>query len=84
MNAGREGKSPLPEEVVGGIIRAVVAGWGAIQLVGTPEQIVEKLLQISEVGTDGLALSWLHYESGIDQFNEQILPLMVEAGLRER
>ena len=29
-------------------------------------------------------MSWLHYESGIDQLNEQILPLMVDAGLRER
>ena len=79
-----EGKSAVPEAVVDGMIRAVIAGFGAVQLVGTPEQIVEKLLQIKEVGIDGLALSWLHYESGIDQFNEQILPLMVEAGLRER
>jgi alkanesulfonate monooxygenase SsuD/methylene tetrahydromethanopterin reductase-like flavin-dependent oxidoreductase (luciferase family) len=84
VDAMLEGRTTLPDEVVGGIVRAVVAGWGGLQLVGTPEQIVEKLLQISEVGTDGLALSWLHYESGIDQFNEQILPLMVEAGLRER
>ena len=66
------------------MMRALISGWGAVQLVGTPEQIVEKLLQIKEVGIDGLALSWLHYESGIDQFNEQILPLMVDAGLRER
>ena len=78
------GASTLPAEVVGGIMRAFVIGSGGVPLVGTPEQIVDKLLQISAIGTDGIALSWLHYESGLDQFNEQILPLMIEAGLRER
>jgi hypothetical protein len=31
---------------------------------------------------DGVALSWFTYEEGLQQFNEQILPLLVDAGLR--
>jgi alkanesulfonate monooxygenase SsuD/methylene tetrahydromethanopterin reductase-like flavin-dependent oxidoreductase (luciferase family) len=79
---GGESKS-LPDDFTRGMARALIAGWAAVPLVGTPEQIVDKMLHLKSIGTDGLGLSWLHYESGIDQFNEQVLPLMVEAGLRD-
>jgi hypothetical protein len=28
-------------------------------------------------------LTWLDYTSGLDQFGEEILPLLVQAGLRK-
>ncbi len=61
----------------------MIAGYGALPLIGTPEQIVDGLLAFSKAGLDGTTLSWVDYEAGIAQFKERILPLMVQAGLRE-
>ena len=63
-------------------IERLAAGRGALTLVGTPEQIVATMVELSEAGLDGLALSWVNYDEGLQQMEEQILPLMVEAGLR--
>ena len=38
---------------------------------------------MSDVGMDGLTLCWVDYNEGLAQFEEQILLLMVQAGLRE-
>ena len=40
--------------------------------------------RLARCGVDGAALHWVNYEQGIAQFNEQVLPLMIEAGLRKR
>lgn len=63
--------------------RALTAGWAGYPLVGTPEQIVDKIQTLSGIGVNGAALHWVNFEAGIGQFNEQILPLMVQAGLRK-
>jgi len=36
---------------------------------------------MSEAGVDRITVSWVHY-LGLAQFREQILPLMIRAGLR--
>ncbi|HLU56130.1 MAG TPA: LLM class flavin-dependent oxidoreductase [Pseudonocardia sp.] len=63
--------------------RAKVAGWGGMPLVGTAEQITEKLVTYHELGYDGIALGWVDMGQGLAEFNEKVVPLMVEAGLRE-
>ena len=60
-----------------------IAGYSALPLVGTPEQVVEGMQHMSAAGMDGITLSWVDYESGLEQFQKQILPLMREAGLRQ-
>ncbi|MBX5492204.1 MAG: LLM class flavin-dependent oxidoreductase [Chloroflexi bacterium] len=60
-----------------------VAGWGGFPLVGTPEQIVEALLQAARVGVDGVTLSWVSYEAELRQWTTEVLPLLEQAGLRE-
>lgn len=61
----------------------LIAGYGGLPLVGTPEQVVEGMLRMVKVGVDGITVSWVNYESGLAQFRERILPLMVRAGLRQ-
>ena len=61
----------------------LIAGYGAIPLVGTAEQIVEGMLAFSNAGLDGITLSWVNYEEGLTQFQEMILPMMRQAGLRQ-
>lgn len=64
------------------LIESLIAGYTALPLVGTPEQIVGGMLSMSRAGLDGCTLSWVNYEEGIAQYAEQIHPLLVEAGLR--
>jgi FMNH2-dependent dimethyl sulfone monooxygenase len=66
----------------GVMTRKLIAGWGSVPMVGTPEPIVDQFFALRKTGVDGVALSWFTYEEGLQQFNEQILPLLVDAGLR--
>ena len=61
----------------------MIAGYGAIPLIGTAEQVVDGMVDFANAGIDGITLSWVNYKSGISQFEQDILPLMQEAGLRE-
>jgi alkanesulfonate monooxygenase SsuD/methylene tetrahydromethanopterin reductase-like flavin-dependent oxidoreductase (luciferase family) len=80
MIRGRE--KSIPEEQLRGMQRSLVAGMGGYSLIGTPEQIVEKIEGLADSGVNGAALHWVNYEEGIAQFNEQVLPLMIQADLR--
>ena len=59
-----------------------IAGWGGLPLVGTPEQIVDKMINLADLGVEGLAISWLDYHEELKYFGKRVLPLMREAGLR--
>jgi FMNH2-dependent dimethyl sulfone monooxygenase len=73
----------LPPEMARTLARAFIAGWGALPLVGTAEQVVDQLVRMKKTGYSGVALGWLDYVEGIDRFNAEAIPLMREAGLRD-
>ena len=60
----------------------LIAGYGAIPLLGTPAEIVEGMQAFSDAGLDGITMSWVNYDQGLEQFGQEILPLLREAGLR--
>jgi FMNH2-dependent dimethyl sulfone monooxygenase len=60
-----------------------IAGGGGIELVGTPEQIVDRLQYVVETGCDGCLLSWPEWEKGLAQFEREVMPLLEQVGLRE-
>lgn len=60
----------------------MIAGYGAIPLVGTKEQVVEGMQAFADAGIDGITLSWVNYRDGLEQFEAELLPLLREAGLR--
>jgi alkanesulfonate monooxygenase SsuD/methylene tetrahydromethanopterin reductase-like flavin-dependent oxidoreductase (luciferase family) len=62
---------------------SAITGFFALPLVGTPEQVVDQMRELSDAGVDGLALSWLDYEAGLDQYASDLQPLLVRAGLRQ-
>lgn len=64
------------------LIDRAAAGFFALPLVGTPEQIVEGMLRMREGGLDGMAISFSDYDEGIAAYDERIRPLAIEAGLR--
>ncbi|HTV90600.1 MAG TPA: LLM class flavin-dependent oxidoreductase [Stellaceae bacterium] len=60
----------------------IVAGWGGYPLVGTAEQIVDRLIALSAAGIDGVVLSWVNYHDEMRQWVADIMPLIEQAGLR--
>lgn len=65
------------------MVHNLVAGYAALPLVGTPEQIADGLAAFHKAGMDGVTLSWVDYREGIARFGEQVLPLLEQAGLRK-
>jgi alkanesulfonate monooxygenase SsuD/methylene tetrahydromethanopterin reductase-like flavin-dependent oxidoreductase (luciferase family) len=59
-----------------------IAGWGGYPLVGTPEQVVEGLQQLNEAGMGGMIMGLIDPNQELSIFEESILPLMREAGIR--
>ena len=60
----------------------MAAGFNAMTLVGTPEQIVERMQQMADAGLAGLAISFDDYDDGLAAYDEALRPLLIEAGLR--
>lgn len=59
-----------------------IAGWGGWPIVGTPEQVTDKLIELSGTGVSGALLTMVDYNEELPFFNERVLPLMKQAGLR--
>lgn len=55
---------------------------GNIQLFGTPQQIVDRFIQLEQAGIDGIHLSFFDFAPDLEHFGRRVLPLMEEAGLR--
>jgi FMNH2-dependent dimethyl sulfone monooxygenase len=55
---------------------------GNMQIVGTPEQVVEKMMRLHDAGIDGIQVNFYDYLPDLEYFGERVLPLMKEAGLR--
>lgn len=64
------------------MLQHVAAHIGGFPLVGSYQDIVDKIGMLSEAGVDGLCLTWMNYEHGLTDFIENILPLMEQAKLR--
>jgi hypothetical protein len=62
---------------------ALKRGWGGFPLIGTAEQIVDKMRILSAIGLDGMLLNWLDYVDGLKRF-EAVMPMLEAAGLRHK
>jgi dimethylsulfone monooxygenase len=60
-----------------------IAGWGGYALVGSPEQVADKLIKIAKSGVSGTLLSFVDYLEEMPYFNENVLPLLEQAGVRK-
>lgn len=82
MIAGGNRSVEIPEEKLHQVSRALISGWAGMPLVGTPEKVAEDLVAMHEMGVAGVGMSWVDYEEGLGRFNEQVLPLLEQAGVR--
>lgn len=47
-------------------------------LVGTPEQVAERIIEYKKVGLDLLLVGFLHVREEVEQFGEEVIPLVRE------
>ena len=52
-------------------------------LVGSAEQVAERIVALSAAGIDGLCLTWMNYERGLPHFISEVLPLLEQAKVRQ-
>ena len=64
------------------ILEGMIAGFWGIPMVGTPEQVVQQIIDLHEAGADGVAISFVDYFDGLRVMESQLLPLLIEAGVR--
>jgi dimethylsulfone monooxygenase len=55
---------------------------GNIEIIGSPEEVVQQLKALHEIGIDGVQINFYDFGPDLDHFGRKILPLLKEAGLR--
>jgi FMNH2-dependent dimethyl sulfone monooxygenase len=55
---------------------------GNIQIIGTPEQVVDYIVRLKAAGIDGIQLSFYDFKPDLTLFGEHVLPLLKQVGLR--
>jgi alkanesulfonate monooxygenase SsuD/methylene tetrahydromethanopterin reductase-like flavin-dependent oxidoreductase (luciferase family) len=59
-------------------------GWGSYLVVGTPQQVAERMVHLSNhLGLDGVVLSWVNYSDEMHYWNAEVMPLLEQSGLRQ-
>jgi FMNH2-dependent dimethyl sulfone monooxygenase len=64
--------------------RLVGSSFNMQPLVGTPQHIADRVQALSKAGIDGLLLTFVNYRDELRRWITDVLPLLEEAGLRER
>ena len=72
----------MPDGAIAHMSYAFKAGWGGYPLVGTAEDVAKAMSALSDAGIDGLLLTWLNYEDGVERLAKEVLPRLEAAGLR--
>ncbi|HVN42147.1 MAG TPA: LLM class flavin-dependent oxidoreductase [Steroidobacteraceae bacterium] len=71
-----------PPEVLEQFRFKAMAGFGGVHVVGSPQQVVERMREIASLGADGIVLSWVNYEEGIADWVRDVMPGLEAEGLR--
>lgn len=64
------------------LVRNLMASQGNYSIVGSHESVADRMLELSAAGIDGLALAFFDYDEGIASFRANVLPRLVDAGVR--
>jgi len=72
----------MPTAVLEAIRHRYILGAGGFPLVGTAESIVDQCRGLTEAGIDGILLCWIDFIDGLERWNLEVMPMLVQAGLR--
>ncbi|NNL86844.1 MAG: LLM class flavin-dependent oxidoreductase [Myxococcales bacterium] len=63
-------------------LERLMSGYGTLPVVGDPEEVVRTFSRVHKAGIDGMAIALPSYLDDFDLIRDEVLPRMVEAGLR--
>lgn len=72
----------IPAEMLEAMKFHFIAGWSGRPIVGTSETVAAQLIELADIGADGILLSWPRYLDDMARFQKETHPLLVEAGAR--
>lgn len=75
-------RSAFGEGSVDDLVQRAILGVGS-PVVGTPEQVADKLSQLQTAGLDGVLFTFRHVEEDLKAFIEQVLPRLEHLGVRQ-
>jgi alkanesulfonate monooxygenase SsuD/methylene tetrahydromethanopterin reductase-like flavin-dependent oxidoreductase (luciferase family) len=58
-------------------------GYGAEEIIGSPDDVAAKLTRMAEIGFDGVVFNLVNFLDELPYFRDEVLPRLVKAGLRE-
>jgi len=64
------------------LLESLLRSFFANPLTGSPETIARQIKQYSDAGLEGMAVTFSDYERGLLQYERELLPLLIDAGLR--
>jgi alkanesulfonate monooxygenase SsuD/methylene tetrahydromethanopterin reductase-like flavin-dependent oxidoreductase (luciferase family) len=64
------------------LLEGMVAGFWGIPMVGSADQVTQQLIDLHEAGADGIAISFVNVDEGLEQMEKLLLPRLIAAGLR--
>jgi FMNH2-dependent dimethyl sulfone monooxygenase len=72
----------FPHDLLQQIRALFAAGHGGFPLVGTPQQVADRICSLHEAGFRGTTLSFLDYVKEFPYFRDTVLPLLSARGIR--
>jgi dimethylsulfone monooxygenase len=76
------GGTQMPEDHRRALAKSMAITGGSYPLIGSAGSVADQIEQLSAAGVDGLCLTWMNYEDGLDQFSDNVLPLLRQRGVR--
>lgn len=73
----------FPADVYSMVRSRIAGGHGAFPLIGTPDNVLEGLKAISDIGLGGTTVAFVNYLDEFPYFRDEVIPRMEAAGLRE-
>lgn len=74
----------IPPEQREAVLRDMALSAGADALIGTPEQVAERISEFHDAGVNALFLGFHDYLAELPFFAERVLPLLEGRGLRQK
>ena len=73
-----------PAEKFAQIRTGYAQGMGGLPIVGDPDHVANHLIDLSQAGLTGIAVSLVNYIDELPFFCDEVLPRLQRAGLREK
>ncbi|PIE48257.1 MAG: LLM class flavin-dependent oxidoreductase [Gammaproteobacteria bacterium] len=72
----------FPHDLLAQIREGMALGHGGFQLIGTPQQVADKIMSLHNAGFRGTTLSFLDYNKEFPYFRDNVLPILAANGIR--